>query len=213
MAKRWWAVLALGLVPTLGLAACGGRGGGDGVATLGGEAAGGDRDEDGSGDAPSPEDAQDAFRDFARCMREHGVDVPDPQTSEDGGVVFGGPATDGGERAGPGVDDEDFRAADEACREHLDGVVGDTPPELDPETERALQEHALEFAQCMRDARIDFPDPQFGDSGGGGFVVELPEGSVTSEFEAAQETCMEKVGEPPVPDGAGGGEVGTKEAR
>jgi hypothetical protein len=52
---------------------------------------------------------------FAECMREHGIDFPDPQF--DGGAVMVG---------GPGIDPEDpeFQAAQEACGELLPGRPG-----------------------------------------------------------------------------------------
>jgi hypothetical protein len=62
-----------------------------------------------------PEDRaalQDGLLNFARCMREHGVDVPDPDFSGNGGAF----------RIGPGnvnPDDPDFQAAQKACRKHL----------------------------------------------------------------------------------------------
>jgi hypothetical protein len=47
--------------------------------------------------------------DYARCMRDHGIDMPDPQFSEGGGGQF--------RIGGPGFDPEDseFKAAEEAC--------------------------------------------------------------------------------------------------
>src|SRR5689334_5891168 len=42
--------------------------------------------------AKTKEEAQEAMRQFAKCMREHGVEMPDPQDAGDGKVIFGGPA-------------------------------------------------------------------------------------------------------------------------
>lgn len=54
----------------------------------------------------------------ARCMRENGVDFPDPQFSEDGGVLIDG-------RSGSGLDPTSptFKRADEKCRD-LAGTPG-----------------------------------------------------------------------------------------
>ncbi len=43
-------------------------------------------------------------------MREHGIDMPDPQFDEDGGVQIRG-----GRGSGFDPDDPDFRAAQEEC--------------------------------------------------------------------------------------------------
>jgi hypothetical protein len=67
-------MLGLALALGLGAAACGGSPGGDGVATLGGDGA--NDQQTGSGSAKK--DPQEAALDFAKCMREHGVDMPDP---------------------------------------------------------------------------------------------------------------------------------------
>ena len=85
-------ILAFALLATV-LAACSGGGAASsGVATLDDPAASAAPDASGS-PAPSisPEDAMLAF---ARCMREHGVDMPDPDFSGGGGVFrAGGPGS------------------------------------------------------------------------------------------------------------------------
>ena len=48
-------------------------------------------------EAPDMSEMQDQMLAFARCMREHGVDMPDPEFSEDGAVSIFGP----GNRARP----------------------------------------------------------------------------------------------------------------
>ena len=59
---------------------------------------------------------------FTECMRDHGIDMPDPVFGDDGRVTM--EATPG-ERVGPGVEDEAFRAASEACgREGPAPVLG-----------------------------------------------------------------------------------------
>jgi hypothetical protein len=72
----------------------------------------------GPGDGPEmTEEQQQAFLDFAECMREHGIDMPDPQFGVGGGGVTIGPGEEG-----PAFDprSEEFQEAEEACREHLD---------------------------------------------------------------------------------------------
>jgi hypothetical protein len=75
----------------------------------------------GDPDATMDPEMADALLDFAKCMREHGVDMPDPQF--EGGRVtmqLGGP--------GEGVDPSSdvFQAAQEACGSDLPGG-GDGP--------------------------------------------------------------------------------------
>ncbi|REE94970.1 hypothetical protein [Thermomonospora umbrina] len=60
----------------------------------------------------SPEDVE-AMRKFAKCMREHGVDMPDP--GADGGFAMR--AKPGG-KGGVEPDEKEFEAAEKACR-HL----------------------------------------------------------------------------------------------
>jgi len=57
---------------------------------------------------------KEKFRDFAQCMREHGIDMPDPE--EGGGALRKG---DGPGRFNP--DDPTFKAAEEACKDKLPG--------------------------------------------------------------------------------------------
>jgi hypothetical protein len=53
--------------------------------------------------------------DFARCMRAHGVNFPDPQFEDGGrGVKFGGP--------GINPNDPKFKAASQACAKNLPGA-------------------------------------------------------------------------------------------
>ena len=200
------------------LGACGSGGGSNGVATLGGEnAAGADGNGSGSDEEPTEAETQEAFRKFAQCMREHGVDMPDPQFGDDGGVMINGTATAGSEE----VDPKQFEASDKECRKHIEGVVDARRKEIDPEQEQQMQEQALAFAKCMREHGIDMPDPQFESGGGGRFAIALgtPDGGGLDPndptFQDAQEACSEEAGmELPAGGkagpGRGGFSVGTK---
>jgi hypothetical protein len=59
------------------------------------------------------------MRAMAKCMREHGVDMPDPD--ENGRVTIRRKATDG---SGMNPDSPTFKAADKACRKYAPGRVG-----------------------------------------------------------------------------------------
>ncbi len=137
---------------------------------------------------PEPEtERREAALDYARCMREHGVDIPDPAPDESGRVVLGGPVS----RAP--VPPERFGAADDACRDELEGL---RPPDLPPEQERQMREGALAHARCMREHGIDFPDPTFGADGG--VTVELGKGAIDpgdERFRAAEEACRDELPE------------------
>jgi hypothetical protein len=167
----------------------------DGVASLGStttapDAAAGD----GNGDDDAGEgDRQLAMLDFAACMREHGIDMPDPQFDGRGGgfVQVGGPDDVG-----------DMEAAQKACEPLMEDAIADIQNRLTPEEQARMQQQALDFAKCMREHGIDIPDPQFGDGGRvtiglgggpGGDDGPSSDGPVIDpddpEFQEAQEAC------------------------
>lgn len=210
------------------LAACGGGDDGGGVASLGD----GDGEEAASTETTlSPDEAEEALLDWAECMRGHGLDVPDPQVDEDGGVQIrvgrsaGGDDDEGpdgpvaGQALVPG-DRDDLEEAMEDCGE---------PPriggEFSEEDRAEMEERALAFAECMREnGAPDFPDPDFSRDGpgvgpstrearpeGAGPVLAGPFGVVDlgdPEVEAAFEVCGEELGEMGVPPAAVAGRGG-----
>lgn len=142
-------------------------------------------------------DPSEAPLQFAKCMREHGIDMPDPQVSDGGGVLV---AIDGGPGAENGPDPKELEAANKDCQHFLEGAAtGFDPPS--EEDQKKMQEQALTFAKCMRDHGVDMPDPQFGD--GGTFSISVgagPDGTGPSQdgpsvdfnskdFQAASEVC------------------------
>jgi hypothetical protein len=169
------------VVLTLSLAACGGAAAApSGVASL--ESAAPD-----ASATPRPSvDPEEAQLAFAECMRENGIDMPDPGGGG-GGALFrvGGP---------DGVDVETFEAANEACRHHLEAVMGEGGQELTPEQRDAM----LAFAQCMREHGIDMPDP--GTGGPGGVFIGRAGGGDgpdpnDPEFREAMDACREHLGD------------------
>jgi hypothetical protein len=131
-------------------------------------------------------DPQEAMLEFTECMRDHGIDMADPQFDGEGrgGITL---------EATP-ENEEELAAAQEACQPLLENARSEM--ELDPEQEAEMREQLLEFAECMRDHGIDMPDPQFSDDGG--FVVQAgPEGGGPREdpdFAAAAEECQTEGG-------------------
>jgi hypothetical protein len=169
-------VVAL-LAVLVGLVAGCGRGThAPGVATAGG----------GKGASPKPTasaDPEQQRREFSQCMREHGIDLPDPDPN-------GGPVTIG-KSAGP-HDDADaakMDAAIKACQQYMPTGNLSKP---DPEQ----LEQARQYAKCMRDHGVDMPDPD--PNGGGGFGIHKGTGGGQidpdeAKFKAATEACKDKL--------------------
>ncbi len=170
-------LIAAALVAAL-VAACSTSAGHPGVATLASASPG--------AAAPSPGaslDPEAALLAFAKCMRDHGVDMPDPVFDGNGGgrITIGG-KTEGGKDVGTALDGARIDAAQTAC-DHL------LPPrDAKDAMSTADQDKLLAFAKCMRDHGVDMPDPDFSGGGvsfsmGGG----IDPGSAT--FQAAQAAC------------------------
>src|SRR4029453_13032 len=123
----------------------------------------------------SKQDAQQAALAFARCMRQHGIDMPDPQMS--------GNRITQEFKAGPGSkgpDDPKFKAAQQACNKYL--PKGAHPPKPTPQQ----QQQMLALARCMRQHGINMPDP---DPNGGAIVIGPKTGVNPDDpkFKAAQQ--------------------------
>jgi hypothetical protein len=122
-----------------------------------------------------------AMLDFARCMREHGIDMPDPQFN-------GGRVTM--RAGGKNTDPDTMRAADKACSKYRDQVK---PPELSSAEKEEFKKAALANARCMRAHGIEnFPDPTFDSNGGA--QIRIGKGSGLDpddpKFQKAQEACQ-----------------------
>ena len=98
---------------------------------------------------------EEGVLDFAQCMREEGINFPDPSFDIDGNPEFDDVNIE---------NDDEFEAAFDNCED----ILREALPEqfdLDPEVEAALVDASLEFSQCMRKQGIDFPDPKPGEFG------------------------------------------------
>jgi hypothetical protein len=208
--RRRVAGAVLGVLCTVAVAACGSAGAANDVASLG----------DSSGTTPpttaAAADPQDAMLQFTKCMRDHGIDMPDPKaasgSSASGSGGATGPLIMNSSGGGP-QEKEKMDAANKDCKHFMDGVVQNAP-KMDPEQEAKMKEDALAFSKCMRDNGVDMPDPQFS-SDGGGMSVQLgsSDGSApridptSPAFQDAQKACesfMPSSGRGPS-DGSGGG--------
>jgi hypothetical protein len=167
--------LGLALVLVFAVAACGGSPPDDGVASLGGDGAAPAND-NGAGNASASKDPQQRALDFARCMREHGIDMPDPQVDDQGRVTVRVGPGQGGSRPDPGK----LEAAQKACGRLMGG--GDGPAQIDPEARDAM----VAYARCMRGQGIDMPDPT-----GEGMLLRRGEGPdpESEEFKQADKAC------------------------
>ena len=137
----------LGATVALGaLAGCGGGGSGNGVASLGGGKEAQQASDDGSGHL-SQREREAAFRKFTQCMRDHGVEMQDPEIGDDGSFTITAQAD---AQAGTGPADPGFADANEACQKYLDGVINGGDRQAPSAEEIAkIQRQALKFARCM----------------------------------------------------------------
>ncbi|MEC4016817.1 hypothetical protein [Streptomyces sp. H27-D2] len=107
-----------------------------------------------------------------KCLRENGLDVPDPKPGQDNrGIAING----------DGMSKEKMEKAMKACRSKAPGGGG--------KITQADKDKALKFARCMRKNGVDMPDPEF--SGGGGSVKArpMPKGAAQKKFEKANKAC------------------------
>ena len=150
------AVVALLVAAALG--GCAGGGGGDEGARTQARGADGVRARGGQ----ALIDAQAAM---ARCMRAHGVEMPDPRAG-------GGFELDPGEG---GMDERRMRAAERKCARQRRAIAQAAPPLSAPQQARA-RDLTLRYARCMRDNGADVPDPRVSGEDGG-MAVEVPAGA------------------------------------
>jgi uncharacterized protein (DUF305 family) len=168
---RATALGALAGALTLVVAACGGNDDSSGVASLTNTGQSTTSSSSGSGGA-SPKERREAELKFAQCMREHGVDMPDPVNGRFDLKVKPGDQKKAGE-------------AQRACQKYLQDVA----PRMSEEQQAKMREAALDYAKCMREHGIEMADPQFQE--GGGMTMRIPEGTREDDpkFKEAQKAC------------------------
>jgi hypothetical protein len=169
MRSRMGLVPGLLLVLALAVAGCGSGGGdnGGGVASLGGDKATPTTSPGGSSDP------QQAALAYARCMRQHGINMADPKldANESMGSVL---------PEGVNPDDPKFKAAQQACQQYTPN--GGQPIKPNQQQKQQL----LAFARCMRQHGINMPDP---DANGG--VDMRGVDSDTPKVKAAEQACQQ----------------------
>jgi hypothetical protein len=172
-------VVVVGLTTAIGLAGCSGGPSSSGVASINGSGSTSTPSAAGAGSGGnSQSDAaeQDAMVKFAQCMRQHGVDMPDPKPAAGGGG--------GAVEAMPGVKANDpaamqqMQAASTACQKLL--------PNGGKPTQQDLQRQ-LKFAQCMRAHGVDIPDPN-PNGGGNRMTIDANDPKTKAAFSACMPT-------------------------
>jgi hypothetical protein len=168
------------------------------MATLALAACGSSNNNDNSSAQSRGDKAFDGAVKFSRCMREHGINIPDPQRAGSGGIKIVGP----GKGASPAIrpDQPKFQAAQKACEKYLE--AGGGPPQ-DPQTQAKIRDALVQYAGCMRAHGVDMPDPKSGP--GGGILIQSRSsrggsGNASSgprpdspAFKAADKACHSKL--------------------
>lgn len=112
---------------------------------------------------------EDAVLAYVECMRDEGIDLPDPVVADDGTIGF--------DTAGISVDPTSsaFTTANEACEHLLEGA--DIAISNDEMT--AFRDAFQRFTDCLREEGLDVGDFTFGDGNarrvvtGGGDLIDL----------------------------------------
>jgi hypothetical protein len=147
-------------------------------------------------------DPEDAMLKYAQCMREHGVDMPDPEPG--GGIRI----------SGEGLSRDQMEAAESACQKWMDMAE---PEDGGHEMSEEEKQSFLDMAACMRERGYDFPDPVFD---GGRVTQKIEKGKGDTQpgpddpsFKKDMEECSAEAGlEPPgEAEDAGGGSTDGQE--
>ncbi|WP_411130515.1 hypothetical protein [Streptomyces sp. x-19] len=138
----------------------------------GGADSGKDTNAQGAGVSGKGEAEDDAYK-YRQCLRDNGLDVQEPKD---------------GEAVGIQGDDKKLKKAMDACK----GLPG-AGKELTQEEQEKNLDNAVNFAKCMREQGIDFPDPKLQD---GKLTAQRLDNNVSKEkIEKAQKVCGEKNGQ------------------
>lgn len=121
-----------------------------------------------------------ALLDYARCMRENGIDMPDPEFE-------GGRVTMRAGSPGSSVTREQMQQAEKACAKYQEAIK---PPELSDDDKAEMKKAALANARCMREHGVpDFPDPTFDENGGAQIRITKQLDPENPSFQKAMKAC------------------------
>ncbi|MFD5200636.1 hypothetical protein ACFWM7_10890 [Streptomyces sp. NPDC058375] len=150
------AACALAAALALTATACSGDGGGT---------------KDGGSASDGKKTKEDQALEHRKCLREQGLDIPEPKPGENGmGVTI-----DGGS-----MGKEKMEKAFKACE---DKAVGGGPKELT----QAEKDKMVAYARCMRQNGFDMPDPKF--DGGAMQAAPALKSKDMKKFEKANKAC------------------------
>jgi len=148
-------ITALVLLLALTAAACGSNSSDDGLATLSQP----DADsgaalalDDGSTDAAL--DSEESILAFTECLRDEGLDIPDPEFDEGGNLRLRS-LFEASEEVDIGR--EEMREGFDACAEYLEGIA----QQFDRTDRAEMEDRLYVYASCMRDNGYDMADPDF----------------------------------------------------
>jgi hypothetical protein len=132
---------------------------------------------------------------FAKCMREHGVQVSTPSGGS-GEIKITG--------TGKAGNPHSLEAAQSACKRYQPSAGKQN---ISPADRAAIEDASLKFAQCMRSHGVNVPNPTT-NAGGAGFSIRIKggPGSVnpsSPSFQAAQKACQGLLPKPPGGKGPG----------
>ena len=172
-------VLAVSLVA----AACGGDDdGSDGVASID-DIAATPAEDDPVASPGSARSDEAAVLEFASCMRDEGIDFPDPNVDADGNVGFDLASL----RSLSELDQTEVETAFESCLDLLAGVSFGFERIFDAD----FQDDLVAFAGCMRDNGFDMPDPDFAALTTTGEIFPEMLDITDPDFESAFDACQD----------------------
>jgi hypothetical protein len=165
-ARRLTLALVAAVAVVLALSACGGTDEGDGVASAGGQQ---NAAEPAQTEPAGPRDPDAQALVFAGCMRDNGVDMPDPGPGQQGLV-------DAFESVSGNYDRATLEQALAACQDLMPQYAQAHPQGDD---------WMLALAECLREQGLDVSDNPFEDAHSGAIDV--------NEFAAAMEVCRDEL--------------------
>lgn len=154
----------------IGAAACGNQPNSTGVASV----ANASDKPSAAPSAASTADPEEQGRKFAKCMRDHGVDMPDPEPGKGMQITA---KVDG--------DKDKFKQAMDACRSFA-------PFKDRGQLSAEDLDKMRNFAKCMREHGVDMPDPD----PGGNMVLKKKDTRLDPDnpaFKQAMEACRSQM--------------------
>lgn len=106
----------------------------------------------GKSQSTSKLDPEQALLRLTRCLREEGLDVPDPKVDASGNLQLLI-----GERPSFDPDSAAAQSAIKACQKYIQGII----QSFSADDLADIRDATVEYAQCLRKEGYDVPDPKF----------------------------------------------------